>query len=627
MSLLRLQNIQLSYGLPALLERVDFSIERGERVALVGRNGAGKSTLLKIIAGETIPDDGEISRQQDLRVARLEQEVPHDLKGPVFKVVAEGLGELGKLISDYHNLTLHLDRPGGMQKLSELQARIEQAHAWNIEQRISSTLSQLQLPADIEFSTLSGGMKRRVLLAQALVSSPDILLLDEPSNHLDIESIEWLEGFLLNSSLTLIFITHDRAFLRRLATRIVEIDRGTLTSWPGDYDKYLRGKAAALEAEEKQQAEFDRKLAQEEAWIRQGIKARRTRNEGRVRALKRLREERALRRNVQGKAVMQLQTAEQSGKIVIEAENISYRYDDQYIVKDFSTVILRGDKVGIIGPNGAGKTTLLNLLLGTLPLQTGKLKHGTRLEIAYFDQLRNTLNLQQTAQENVAGGSDHIEVNGKSQHVISYLQDFLFSPERARAPISKLSGGEKNRLLLAKLFARPANLLVLDEPTNDLDVETLELLESLLVNYSGTLLLVSHDRDFLDNVVTSSLVFEDAGLVNEYVGGYSDWLRQRKLPMVTQEKTPATTTTRSENGKKQKLSYKDQRELEQLPQHIEKLERKQDELHQILADPELYQESPEQIARHQEILQQVEVELSEAYQRWETLEALQASLS
>ncbi len=623
MALLRLQDIHLSYGLPPLLDGVDFTLERGERVALVGRNGEGKSTLLKIIAGEIRPDDGEIYLQQGAKIARLEQEVPREIDGNVYDVVAAGLGDLGGVIARYHHVTQHLDADGAMDEMTGLQQQIEAADGWRFEQRIATTISRLQLPADADVATLSGGLKRRVLLARALVGEPDILLLDEPSNHLDVESIEWLENFLLGAGLTLVFVTHDRAFLRRLATRIVEIDRGRITSWPGDYDAYLRGKAAALAAEEKQQAEFDKKLAQEEAWIRQGIKARRTRNEGRVRALKKMREERAQRRGRVGNARIQANVADASGKIVIEAENIAFEYDGKPIVRDFSTTILRGDKIGILGPNGVGKSTLISLLLGRLPPQQGRIKLGTNLEVAYFDQLRESLNPEQTAQENVAGGSDRIVVNGQPKHVISYLQDFLFSPERARAPITKLSGGEKNRLLLAKLFARPANLLVLDEPTNDLDVETLELLEELLVEFDGTVLLVSHDREFLDNVVTSTLVFEGDGVVNEYVGGYRDWLRQRPEP----EKPAASKAPEKPKEKprqqKKKLGYNEQRELEALPQRIETLEQQLETLHARLADPDFYRDHADEVAAVTAEQEKVEAELERAYARWEELEAQQ----
>ncbi len=622
MSLIRLQNIHLSYGEQPLLDGVDFTVEPGERVALLGRNGEGKSTLLKIIAGEVAVDDGEVSGVDSLRIAKLQQDVPRNLSGSVERVAADGLGEVGALIAEYHRVAADCGDDEAMSRLATLQSRIEALDGWRLEQRVSEVLSRLQLPAEAEVSTLSGGLVRRVLLARALVTDPQLLLLDEPSNHLDIESIQWLEEFLLGSGLTLIFVTHDRAFLRRLATRIVDIDRGRLTSWPGDYDLYLQRKQAALEAEEKRQAEFDRKLAIEEAWIRQGIKARRTRNEGRVRALKKLREERRQRRDQPGKArIAANESAERSGKVVVEAENLAFSYDGEPVFRDFSTTILRGDRVGVIGPNGCGKSTLVRVLLGELSPDAGKLKLGTRLRIAYFDQLRQSLDPGKTALENVAGGSDSVTINGKSRHVISYLQDFLFSPRRARAPITRLSGGETNRLLLAKLFARPSNLLVLDEPTNDLDIETLELLEELLADYQGTVLLISHDREFIDRVATSSLVFESPGRIREYVGGYSDWLRQRPEP-------------RSEAGSKQpaarrkaapaprKLSYKDQRELDALPETIEKLEDRQAEIHERMSDPAFYQQSRELIASEQAALAEIESALEKAYQRWEELDQM-----
>ncbi len=618
MSLLQLKSIHLGFGLPALLESIDLTIENGERVALVGRNGTGKSTLLKIIDGEIIADSGDIIRQQSLRITRLEQEIPDNLEGSVYDVVAAGLGDLGATIADYHHVIHELDKPGNMDRMEKLQAVIEHAKGWDMEQQINQTLSRLSLPEDTLFETLSGGLKRRVLLARALVNTPDLLLLDEPSNHLDIEAIQWLEEFLLSANITLIFITHDRAFLKRLATRIVEIDRGQLNNWPGDYDTYLLRKQAALEEEETQNALFDKKLAQEEVWIRQGIKARRTRNEGRVRALKKLREERTQRRQKIGTAKMQIQDAEKSGKIIIEAENVSYAYDQNPIVKDFSTTIMRGDRIGIIGPNGIGKSTLINLLLGRLQPDSGTIKTGTNLEIAFFDQLRTELKTNLTAQENVAGGSDKVTINGKTKHVISYLQDFLFAPDRARAPISKLSGGERNRLLLAKLFATPSNVLVMDEPTNDLDVETLELLEELVMNYQGTILLVSHDRDFIDNVVSSTLVFEN-GELNEYVGGYKDWLRQR--PVLENKKKSDQKSTQSEAGKvEKKRSYKDQHELDQLPEKIGELEAAQQLLHDEMSDPSFFKKDQKVIEEKNKKLAEIEEQLSRVYQRWEELE-------
>ncbi|MFK8068669.1 MAG: ATP-binding cassette domain-containing protein [Gammaproteobacteria bacterium] len=622
MALLQLKSIHLGFGLPALLESIDFSIESGERVALVGRNGTGKSTLLKIIDDQIKADSGEIVRQSNLRVTRLEQEVPRELEGSVYDVVSEGLGDLGHIIAEYHHIIHELDKPGNMDKMAKLQTKIEQADGWEMEQRINQIINRLNLPEDTNFESLSGGLKRRVLLARALVNDPQLLLLDEPSNHLDIEAIQWLEEFLLSANITLIFITHDRAFLKRLATRIVEIDRGQLNNWPGDYDTYLKRKQAALEEEEKNNALFDKRLAQEEVWIRQGIKARRTRNEGRVRALKKLRVERAARRQKIGTVKMQIQDAEKSGKIVIEANDISYAYDKNNIIENFSTTIMRGDKIGIIGPNGVGKSTLINLLLGRLKPDSGKIKQGTNLEVAFFDQLRTELKPNLTAQENVAGGSDQILVDGRSKHVISYLQDFLFAPERARLPITKLSGGERNRLLLAKLFATPSNVLVMDEPTNDLDIETLELLEELVMNYQGTLLLVSHDRDFIDNVVSSTLVFENDHL-NEYVGGYDDWLRQR--PSEEKVKKPDQKKQQEKPDEKKsskKLSYKDQQELDQLPKLIEELENQQQALHDEMGAPSFFKQEQKLIDQKNASLAEIDEKLNEAYQRWEVLENL-----
>ena len=532
--LLKLRGITLRYGTHALLNGVDMQIAAGERVAFVGRNGTGKSTLMRIIAGEIQAEDGQIEKRDGLVLARLEQAVPAGLGGSVFQVVSDGLGETGRLIARYHQL---IERMGAGEDvgnaLADAQSAMDAAEAWTVDQQVESTLSRLGLDGSAVFASLSGGAKRRVLLARALVRDPDLLLLDEPTNHLDIDAIAQLEQLLLDWNGALLFITHDRAFLKNLATRIIELDRGTLTSWPGDYDKYLTGKAKALEDEEKANALFDKRLAQEEVWIRQGIKARRTRNEGRVRALKAMREERRQRRELQGPAKINMQDPSRAGKKVLLAENLNFEYDGKPIVRDFSTLIQRGDKVGIIGPNGSGKTTLIHMLLGQLAPQTGQVTPGTNLEVAHFDQHRAALDDNATLAENIGQGRTEVTINGQSKHVMSYLQDFLFSPDRARSPVKVLSGGERNRALLARLFTKSANLLVMDEPTNDLDIETLELLEELLIDYSGTLLLVSHDRAFLDNVVTSSLVFEGNGHVGEYVGGYSDWLRQRPAQKAT----------------------------------------------------------------------------------------------
>ena len=625
MSLLQLSDIQLAYGDLPLLDHANLIIEKGERLCLVGRNGTGKSTLLKVIEGEAVPEDGKIERGTT-RISRLKQEVPKETSGSIYDVAAEGVGEIGALIADYHHLSLQMATDHSdalLERMSNVQQQIEAANGWAIQQQIETTLSKMGLDPEADFNSLSGGMKRRVLLAQALVQSPDLLLLDEPTNHLDIESIQWLEDFLLNSQTTLLFITHDRQFLRRLATRIIELDRGILSDWPGDYDQYLEKKAKALEEEERNNALFDKRLAQEEVWIRQGIKARRTRNEGRVRALKKMRDERSQRRNRSGNVKMATQQTEASGKKVIRAKNISHSYDGTPLVNDLSVEIQRGDRIGIIGPNGVGKSTLLRILLGETTPDSGSIQQGTKLQIAYFDQLRNQLKEDRSVQDNVADGSDNITLNGKSKHVISYLQDFLFSPQRARSPVSSLSGGERNRLLLARLFCKPANLLVMDEPTNDLDVETLELLEELLLEYEGTLLLVSHDRAFLNNVVTSTLVFEGEGEINEYVGGYDDWIRQRKVETAAVEKSkpvnkPAPTPKTEAN--KKKLSYKEKQELEALPKQIEALEAEQEQLHQQLADPEFYRTGGDAVTTKTDRLKAVETELEQAYSRWEELE-------
>jgi len=621
MPLITLQNVDYSVGGPLLLQKVALAIEPGERIALIGRNGAGKSTLMRLLAGELKPDDGEIRMEGGRRIARLEQEVPAGADGSVFDVVAEGLGELGALLAQYHHL-IHADEID-IDALSVVQAKIESAHGWSLDQRVTETLDKLNLNGDADFARLSGGMKRRVLLARALVSAPDLLLLDEPTNHLDIEAIDWLEGFLKSWNGALVFVTHDRRFLRALATRIIEIDRGQVTSWPGDFDNYQRRREERLNAEAQESARFDKLLAQEETWIRQGIKARRTRDEGRVRRLKAMRNERAARRELTGNVRMDTAQAESSGKKVIETRAISFGFGEAMLVKDFSTTILRGDRIGLIGPNGSGKTTLLKLLLGQLHPTAGEVRIGTQLQVAYFDQYRATLREDWNAIENVAEGQEFVEVGGKRKHVIGYLQDFLFTPERARAPITRLSGGERNRLLLARLFAQPSNLLVMDEPTNDLDVETLELLEELLGDYPGTLLLVSHDRDFLDNVVTSTLVMEGNGHVGDYVGGYSDWLRQR--PDATREAAaqPALvkmSPTQPKAAAKRKLNYNDARELEQLPLRIETLETTLEKMAVRSNEPAFYQRDAAAITVHNTELAKLQLELDAAYARWSELE-------
>ena len=621
MSLVTLRDITLGFGHPTLMENINLRIEEGERIALLGRNGCGKSTLLKLLTQEILPDTGEIQFQTGLVVARMSQDVAAEISGSNYAVIASGLGEIGQSISDYHTFSQNADDPESMDRMHQAQEKIDSANAWHFIQRIEIILTKLLLDAEVDFRSLSGGQSRRVLLGRALVQEPNILLLDEPTNHLDISMIEWLEDFLLAQNTTLVFVSHDRRFVRRLATRIVELERGQLTSWPGDYDEYRKNRELMLSAELKNEALEDKKLAAEETWIRQGIKARRTRNEGRVRALEELRKQRQARRQRVGNVNIEVQQSDRSGKIVIEAEDICYAYDQQPIVKDFSLTIMRGDKIGLLGPNGVGKTTLLRLLLGELKPQSGKLKHGTRLDIAYFDQQRAQLDDNATVIDNLALGKDSVTINGREKHVISYLQDFLFAPERARSPVNALSGGEKNRLLLAKMFCHPSNVLVLDEPTNDLDFETLDLLEDLLVEYTGTLLLISHDRSFVNDVVTSTLSFEGNGRIDEYVGGYDDWLRQR-----TKAKTkskPVEHTSLSKAGKKQpsKLSYKLQRELDELPIKIEALEQAQQALHNAMAEADYFKREQDEISNDQNKLAEIDIELGQAYKRWEELDA------
>ena len=629
MPLLRLNKVSLAYGHRALLDQVDLDVHRGERVCLVGRNGEGKSSLMRVLGGEVQVDDGECWVRPGMRVAYLAQEVGMDSHDSVFDVVAAGLSDLGKLISDYHHAAKQLeqsDSPANLQRLSDLQQSLEAANGWQLEQRVETVLSRLQLDSDAEFHSLSGGWRRRVMLARALVCDPDVLLLDEPTNHLDIEAITWLEDFMVDFKGALLFVSHDRAFVRRLATRIIELDRGRLTSWPGSYDDYVRRKAEQLETEARHNALFDKKLSQEEAWIRQGIKARRTRNEGRVRALQAMREQYRQRRKRAGGARLALDDGEQSGKLVFEAENVSLAFAGTPVIRDLSTTILRGDRVGIIGPNGAGKSTLIKVLLGELPPDSGRVRRGTRQQVAYFDQQRDQLDTGKSVMDNVADGSQQVQVNGRDRHVASYLRDFLFPPQRLQSPVSTLSGGERNRLLLARLFARPANLLVMDEPTNDLDVETLELLEELLIDYQGTLLLVSHDRAFLDNVVTSTLVFEGDGVIGEYVGGYTDWYNYSKSRLqkpAQKQRTAAEMLTpeKAATAKPKKLSYKQQRELDALPAQIEQLENEQASLQATIGAAGFYQQPHEQVSAVLQRLQAVEDELEQCFGRWEALES------
>jgi ATP-binding cassette subfamily F protein uup len=627
MPLIRLTNVSIAFGTHALLDNAAFQLDPGERVGLLGRNGEGKSTLMKIIAGDIHADHGDIWQQPELRIAWLEQSPNLNPEDNIYEAVAGGLGNLGQIIVEYHSLLQHMDgSEQSLQALGDIQHKLEALNGWHFQQRVEAVLSKLQLPADVLVGSLSGGWKRRVALAKALVIEPEVLLLDEPTNHLDFESIAWLEEQVLAFTGAVLFVTHDRAFLQKLATRILDLDRGQLTSWACDYPNYLLRKAAVLEDEANQNAEFDKKLAKEEVWIRQGVKARRTRNEGRVRALKRLRDERAERRNTQGTAKLSLATGESSGKKVIEAKDISFQYQDTIIIRNFSARIDRGDKIGLIGPNGAGKSTLLKLLLGQLQPTEGTIELGTNLQIAYFDQLREQLDPDVSVVDTVADGGEFVDTPAGKRHVMSYLGDFLFAPARARSPVKSLSGGEKNRLLLARLFTKPANLIVMDEPTNDLDLETLEILEEKLVDYQGTLLLVSHDRAFLDNVVTSVLVFEGEGVVNEYIGGYADWFElaeqnkkreaeQLALENVKKEKPKNTSPTR-------KLSFKEQRELDLLPGKIEELDSSIAELNAKINDADFYKQNAQQVSETLEQLKRNEVELVQAYARWDELEAV-----
>lgn len=623
MALIKLESACLAYGHVPLLDKVELQIDPGERVCLVGRNGAGKSTLMRVMEGEAELDDGALWKKPDLRVGILSQEVPQLDELSVYDVVADGLDKIGKVIADYHHVLHEMETDFSdalNNKLARLQDEIEAGDGWNLEQRITAVISKLELPEDALMGSLSGGYKRRVMLARALVLDPELLLLDEPTNHLDVEAIQWMEEFLLGFNGAVLFITHDRTFLRHLATRIVELDRGKITSWPGNYDTYIKTKEERAIIEEQQNALFDKKLAQEEVWIRQGIKARRTRNEGRVRNLEKLRKERSERLNKVGNVNLQVESGESSGKIVAIAENISKSFEDKVIVKSLTTKVMRGDRIGILGPNGVGKSTLLKMLLGELKPDTGTVELGTKLSVAYFDQQRAVLDPEKTVADNLNFGSDTITINGKSRHVMSYLQDFLFPPARVRSPVKSLSGGERNRLLLARLFIQPANLLVLDEPTNDLDVETLELLEELLCNYDGTLILVSHDRTFLDNVVTSTLAFEGNGIVNEYVGGYEDWLRQSKTRnKKTEKKTSVKKETVKSEKKKTKLSYKDQYELDTLPQKIETLESEQEDIQKKVSEPDFYQQEKNTVDKVLSRLSEIEKELETSYERWEEL--------
>ena len=640
MALLGMQDVSIAFGGPKVLDRASFSIERGERVCLLGRNGAGKSTIMKLLDGTMTPDTGEIVRQSRVTVTRLEQDIPSALTGSIFDVVAEGLGPSGKLLAQYHQASQRVaaaPSDSALRELDRLHHALDAAGAWQMQTAVDTVLEHLGLEADALVSAASGGRKRQTLLARALVRQPDVLLLDEPTNHLDIDAVEWMETFLIDRGTTLVFVTHDRAFLRRLATRIVELDRGKLVDWGTDYDTYLERKDAALSAEAREWAEFDKKLAKEEVWIRTGIQARRTRNEGRVRSLEALRLERGARRERAGAVKLLAQEGERSGKLVMEARHIGFSRGSKVIVRDVATTITRGDRVGLIGPNGSGKTTLLRLLLGELTPDVGTVRLGTNIEVAYFDQLRDQLDPDRTVFDSVADGADFVSIGGVPKHVHGYLQDFLFAPDRARTPVRALSGGERNRLLLARLFTRTFNVLVLDEPTNDLDIETLDLLEELLLEYAGTLLVVSHDREFLDHVVTSTLVLEGGGRVGEYVGGYSDWVRQRKSPTVettraampranTASKPTAASKVSAMNAtpafvKKRKLSFKESTELSALPEEIDAQERARAQLYARLADPAVLRDGAA-IFDVNARLSTLDRTISMLVERWEALEII-----
>ena len=636
MPLVRLDKVALNFGTHILLDEVDFTLKKGSKIGLLGRNGAGKTTFMKIIAGSMQPDSGERWLRPGVEIAWLEQSLPVADEQSVYDMVAGGLAEVGELLKQYHHMIADYEN-ANMAKLERVQGELEAKQGWSLGQKVDTVITQLQLPADKLMSELSGGWRKRVALARALVREPEFLLLDEPTNHLDVPAIEWLEKQLQDYNGAVLLVTHDRTFLQNVVNKIVEIDRGHLYEFEGTFQKFLDFREQQLASEERANKLFDKKLAEEEVWIRQGIKARRTRNEGRVRALEALRLARGARRELEGSAKFKVNTTESSGKIVAELEGISHSFDERPVIKNFSTTVMRGDRIGIVGANGAGKSTLLKILLGKLNANEGTVKLGSKLEVAYFDQMREHLDMEKNLIDNVSGGSDYIEINGQNKHVISYLSDFLFAPDRIRTPAKALSGGEQNRAILAKVFSRPANILVLDEPTNDLDIETLELLEDILLKFNGTVLLVSHDRQFMDNVVTSLMVFEGDGKIGEYVGGYSDWARKGNslFSFESSEKASGKSTTKSvekivevEKTSSKKLSYKDQRELEALPATIEALEISQSELEQLMSKPEFYDSQDGGGKSVEETLKQVadvQSQLEKAYERWEELEKLRNS--
>ncbi|WP_395946185.1 ATP-binding cassette domain-containing protein [Caedibacter taeniospiralis] len=626
MPIISLRNADLAFGHHKLLDNLSLDIDTNKRICLIGRNGAGKSSLFKVLQGQILPDHGERIVHDNAKIAWLEQEVPQNTKGSVFEIVLSGFDTAGLLLIDYQKLLLSdLANEENLHKMDQLQRQIDDLHAWDLQAQVDKVLSQLSLDGSALFDELSGGLKRRVLLAKALAKSPDLLLLDEPTNHLDIESIEFLERLLPQFRGSILFITHDRTFLQNIATDIMELDRGKVLSFPGNYEKFLKQKEAYLQAEETQNAHFDKKLEQEETWIRQGIKARRTRNEGRVRALKALREERKERREKQGTVLLNVSQGSKSSKVVIKAQNISFNYDKRPVFTHFSCEIQRGDKIAILGKNGSGKSTLLQVLLKQLQPKEGSIEHGENLHIAYFDQLRDQINPEASLVENVTEGSDYLDINGQKVHVIGYLQNFLFDPKRMQSPASSLSGGERNRLLLAKLFAKPSNLLILDEPTNDLDVETLEVLEALILDYQGTVLIVSHDRSFINNVATSTIVFEEDAKLCEYVGGYDDWLRQKQVSYGKQPSEKASKiTSEKAKTKKQKLSFAEKKQLAELPNEIERLEADIEKLQQQMAEPAFYQQAKESVQQMQQTLESLKLQLEQKYKLWEVLSQLES---